>query len=192
MKAFRNVTLLSLALAVTLAIAPAAKADYIAIGSSLNVSAGNDNWTATQVNFTNLGAGVVLDSTGDLAVTRLTSVAISSTPLIFGSPTTTPVVFTVVSGGITETFTFEDVYVVTDTSNFLLVSGYGWLTETGYDRTFATFVGSSSGTAFGNTNSSGINFNITSAPAPEPGTLSLFGTGLLGLAGMLRYKFQKN
>jgi hypothetical protein len=28
-------------------------------------------------------------------------------------------------------------------------------------------------------------------PVPEPGTLSLFGTGLLGLAGMLRYRFMK-
>jgi hypothetical protein len=26
---------------------------------------------------------------------------------------------------------------------------------------------------------------------PEPSTLSLFGSGLLGLAGMLRYKFAK-
>jgi hypothetical protein len=37
-----------------------------------------------------------------------------------------------------------------------------------------------------------VTYNFTSGPpptVPEPGTLTLFGTGLLGLAGMLRVKF---
>jgi hypothetical protein len=36
-----------------------------------------------------------------------------------------------------------------------------------------------------------IDYNYGGSPVPEPGTLSLFGTGLLGLAGMLRHKFAK-
>jgi hypothetical protein len=34
-------------------------------------------------------------------------------------------------------------------------------------------------------------FNDSISYAPEPGTLSMFGAGLLGLAGMLRFKFGK-
>lgn len=35
-------------------------------------------------------------------------------------------------------------------------------------------------------------YNSTPPVVPEPGTLSMFGAGLLGLAGMLRYKYMKS
>jgi len=50
----------------------------------------------------------------------------------------------------------------------------------------------------GQTTYANANFEITydyeppPSGTPEPGTLSLFGTGLLGLAGMLRHKFAKS
>jgi hypothetical protein len=34
-----------------------------------------------------------------------------------------------------------------------------------------------------------LNDGVTTVTVPEPGTLSLFGTGLLGLAGLIRRKF---
>jgi len=191
MKAIRNVTLLSLALAATLAITPAAKADFI--NGSMDVSIGNDTWSATQLNFNALLTGYVLDSTGNLTVfpsTPPTSVAITGATLVFGSPTSTPDVFTFISGGNTGTFTFTDVNIITDNGSILSLTGDGWLTLTGKDQTYAVFTasGADSGGLYG-VNSSGFDFNLQANPAPEPGTLTLFGTGLLGLAGMLRRKF---
>ena len=195
MKAIRNVTLLSLALAATLAITPAAKADYIS--GSVDVSVGNDTWSATQLNFNSALTGFILDSTGNLTVfpstPTPTSVAISSSPLDFGSPTSTLDVFTFISGANTGTFTFTDVYIITDSGYILSLNGDGWLTLTGKDKTYAVFTasGADSGGSYG-LNSSGFDFNIQANPTPEPGTLTLFGTGLLGLAGMLRRKFMRS
>jgi hypothetical protein len=88
----------------------------------------------------------------------------SATPLTSGS---------IVVGGAYDQWTSIDVTL--DDSQFLDLSGYGWLDETGYPPTWSSFSISSTqqGQATG--------FDIA-ATAPEPSSLLLLGSGLLGIA----------
>jgi hypothetical protein len=65
-------------------------------------------------------------------------------------------------------------FVMSSGSNFVL-------TVNGADNLTPTIVTDAGGTIT-------VTYNFTD-PTPEPGTLTLFGTGLLGLAGLLRRKF---
>ena len=69
----------------------------------------------------------------------------------------------------------------------------GWTSES---LTFATTVGGNYDLGFlftsGNTPAKDValtNIAITGSPVPEPGSLALFGTGILGLAGAAKRKF---
>src|ERR1035438_3022307 len=202
MKTLRNTSLITLAL-VALALlvaAPLAMADPFIVGT-IGVTGGNDNWSATVLNLSST-TGIVADATGSFEGTTspIVNIPVSPAPgdgvvmgfttLTFSSPDV--LIFTTNLGVATFTIT-GPITVALDTSEFLNLAGTGVLTLTGYAPTLASFSSDStdSGLNFGNGGSSTFGIDITSeqeAPpgVPEPGTLSLFGTGLLGLAGMLR------
>jgi hypothetical protein len=106
---------------------------------------------------------------------------------VFSSPDV--LIFTV--GTSTGTFTITGpITVALDNSQYLLFSGTGILTLTGYSATPGTFSFSTtdSGNNYGTSGSSTYGFDINATPTPEPSSLLLFGTGLLGFAGILRRK----
>jgi hypothetical protein len=84
-----------------------------------------------------------------------------------------------------------------DPTYFSLFEGAGTLT---FDATslsgYGAYGGGSNQTVNITNNDSGtvtVEYDYSSNNIiPEPGTLTLFGTGLLGFAGMLRYKFRKS
>jgi len=179
-----------LAIAVALVIVPAASATEIV--GSIGVGGGNDVWSASGISFNNPSA-IARDATGDFATIlgvspAITPATINDTAFSFTSPDT--LIFTVGKGIATFTMTGPlDVFL--DNSEFLNLSGTGLLTLTGYAPTSAviSLASTDSSSNRGATGSSTYGIDIAAtptSPTPEPSSLFLLGSGLLGFAGLFR------
>jgi hypothetical protein len=142
---------------------------------TLNLTSGNADLNA-------LFPSALIVSTNTVTVTNLAAGATGPIPAaaVSGSAVTAPVAV-----GSADWYLFENAGGGSVDDLFLL-SAIGSSTVS---------AGNGDGNAVYTTNAAGaatVTYDYGSgSPVPEPGTLSLFGTGLLGLAGVLRSRFSK-
>jgi hypothetical protein len=170
-------------LVLAMALVPAPSAMATAITGNEAAKGVIDAYTMTGITFAN--PGLVFSASGSL--TAMLNESITLNDFSFASAPNT-LLFDFKSGATDITMTILSLTVAENTPSVLLLTGIGTLTETGFSSTTYDF-------GIRSDLIDGVNvygFAITQPSAtPEPASLLLLGSGLLGLAGLLFRRAKK-